>query len=387
MIDYKKELENAARTMILVHNPHTLTRLIVRTMVNKVGVVHAGILLHKRDRNTYVLTVSRGERGIKIPAGFARIDKDNALIRIFREHKNKEIFGQEALTFRDINEKLADGKLNKHLLTLLEKVKYQLDIFDTTAAIPSYYQRDLLGVLLLGRKRTGQHFTQEELDFMVALASDVAMAIRNALLFEELQRELDKKHNLFIHTTVALAAAIDAKDHYTHGHTSRVTNISLAIAEQLFSLRKKRRDRRFMENLHIASLLHDIGKIGVPEAILNKQGALAPYERKKIEEHTLIGVNILQPIKELQEALAGVKSHHERYDGSGYPEGLKAEKIPLIASIISVADAFDAMTSDRPYRKALSREAAVEELKRQSGRQFDPCIINAFMQAYKKGKI
>ncbi|MDD4910176.1 MAG: HD-GYP domain-containing protein [Candidatus Omnitrophica bacterium] len=387
MIDYKKELENSAKTMILVHNPDTLTKLIVRTMVGKVGVVHAGILLHRKDKDTYVLTVSRGEKGFKIPAGFARIDKDSALIKIFSDRKNKDIFGREVVTLRDIDKKLRENKVNKNTLALLEKAKYQLDIFDTIAAIPSYYQNDLLGILLLGRKKSGGDFAKDELAFIVALASNVAMAIRNAQLFDELQHELDKKHKLFIHTTVALAAAIDAKDHYTHGHTSRVTGLSIAIAEEMSFLKKNKINNKFLENLHIASLLHDIGKIGVPESILNKEGPLDAVERKRIEEHTLIGVNILQPIKELEEALAGVKYHHERYDGSGYPEGLKGEGIPLIAAIISVADSFDAMTTDRPYRKALSRETAFEELRSQSGRQFNPRVVEAFFQAYQKGKV
>ena len=132
-----------------------------------------------------------------------------------------------------------------------------------------------------------------------------------------------------------------------------------------------------MENLHIASLLHDIGKIGTPERILNKSSELTIGERKVIQEHPLTGVTILQSIKELGEAIPGIKYHHERYDGKGYPEGLKGKEIPLVASIISVADTFDAMTTDRPYRKALSKEQAVAELKRCSGAQFDPEIIKA----------
>lgn len=198
------------------------------------------------------------------------------------------------------------------------------------------------------------------------------MAIRNAQLFEELEGELVKRHNLFIHTIIALAAAIDAKDHYTHGHTARVTSYSLAIAQELKKEKKLNDD--FIEKLHIASLLHDIGKIGMPERLLNKDCELTVGERKIIQEHPLTGVNILQPIKELSDCLPGVRHHHERYDGKGYPEGLKGKQIPLMASIISVADAFDAMTTDRSYRKALTKEEAIAELKRSSGRQFDPQI-------------
>jgi len=216
------------------------------------------------------------------------------------------------------------------------------------------------------------------------------MAIRNAQLFKELQIELDKERRLFIHTTVALAAAIDAKDHYTHGHTSRVTNLTLEIAKKItqkYRSYSEKFNEKFMENLHIASLLHDIGKIGIPETILNKEGSLNQEEKKKMQEHPSVGALILQPIKELAEPLSGVKYHHERYDGSGYPEGLKGEQIPVIALIIAVADAFDAMTTDRPYRRALSKEEAVKEIRNASGKQFDPLFASALAELCQEGKI
>jgi putative nucleotidyltransferase with HDIG domain len=262
-----------------------------------------------------------------------------------------------------------------------------MKIFEAVACIPSYFREDLLGVLLLGQKRNGRRFGRGELDFFVALASDVAIAIRNAQLFKKLESELDKKHRLFIQTTVALAAAIEAKDHYTRGHTNRVTNISLEIARELMHKNKLVSDRRFLEHLHIAGLLHDIGKIGIPESILNKEGALTVEETKRMQEHSIVGVNILQPIKELEDSIVGVKYHHERYDGSGYPEGLKGKQIPLIASIIAVADAFDAMITDRPYRKGLSKEKAIGEIRRESGKQFNPEVVGALVKLSEKNQI
>ena len=150
---------------------------------------------------------------------------------------------------------------------------------------------------------------------------------------------------------------------------------------------KKKFDNKFLENLHIAGLLHDIGKIGVPESILNKQGPLTPDERKKIEEHPLLGVTILQPIRELEESIAGVKYHHEKFDGSGYPEGLKGNKIPLIATIIAGADTYDAMITDRPYRKGLTKEAAIKEIMRVSGTQLVPQIAKTLAELYEEGKL
>jgi HD-GYP domain-containing protein (c-di-GMP phosphodiesterase class II) len=386
-IDYKKELETAARRMILVHNPEMLIKMIVRTIVQKVRVTHAGILLESRDKTSYVLTVSRGPTGLKIPAGFARVDLDNPLVRFFKEEDTRLLFKTNFLVRQEIKKILRRKSVAEPHKNLLKKIIYQMEIFQAVACIPSYFRAELLGVLLLGSKRSGKNFQAEELDLFSALASHVSMAIRNAQLFQDLAIELDKNKKLFINTTLALTTAIDAKDHYTHGHTTRVTEISLEIARQLRRLAKFEMADNFFEQLHIAALLHDIGKIGIPESILNKEGPLNEEERKRIKEHSLIGVTILQSIKELGPSLLGVKYHHERYDGSGYPEGLKADKIPLIAAIISVADAFDAMTTDRPYRRALSKEEAIGEIERQSGRQFHPEVAAALSQLRKQGKI
>ena len=387
MVDYKKELEGAAKTMILVHNPDTLMKLIVRMIVQKVKVSHAGILLQKHDdKNNYVLTVSRGPVGVKIPEGFTRMDLENPLIRFFKGHKDQEIFNSNGLIYQE-GKKFLDQLDNSELKDFLIKAMYQMEIFETIACIPSYYGEDLLGILLLGKKKDGSEFTVEEISFFVALAHDVSMAIKNAQLFNELLAELEGKKQLFLNITKALAAAIDAKDHYTHGHTSRVTNVSLEIAQKLAEKNKSAFNTKIFEDIHISSLLHDIGKIGIPESILNKQGPLTKEEFEVIKTHPNIGVAILQPIYELNAAILGVRHHHERYDGTGYPEGLKGEEIPLIASIIAVADAFDAIISDRPYRKGITKEHAVEEIVRESGRQFDPQVASVFFELSKEGKI
>ena len=146
-------------------------------------------------------------------------------------------------------------------------------------------------------------------------------------------------------------------------------------------------DNKFLEHLHIAALLHDIGKIGVPETILNKSGTLTEEEWEKMKQHPTVGANILESIKELELAIKGVKYHHERYDGKGYPEGLDNGNIPIIAAIIAVADTFDAITSDRPYRKAKSRQEAISEIKRVSGQQLHPQAVAAFLELCEEGKI
>ena len=385
-IDYKKELENAAKSMILIHDPNVLIKMIVRMIVQKVKLKHAGILLHHKEKDTYILTFSRGRLGLKIPAGFARMDTDNPLVRFFRERKDRDLFNDGAMVYEEA-QKLLDKDMEDDVKQLLKSALYQMEIFEAIACIPTYFRDDLLGILLMGSKQDGQRFLQEELDFLVALASDVAMAIRNAQLFKDVELELQKKNQLFIHTTMALAAAIDAKDHYTWGHISRVTDLSLMIAKVFKQKNIKAVDDKFLEHLYIAGLLHDIGKIGIPESILNKEEKLTDEERRLIKEHSLIGVKILEPIQELGDAILGVKYHHERYDGAGYPEGLKGNQIPLIASIISVADAFDAMITDRPYRRALSKEKAIEEIKSLGGQQFEPQVASVMVELYQEGKI
>jgi HD-GYP domain-containing protein (c-di-GMP phosphodiesterase class II) len=386
-IDYKKELESTARNMIFVHDPDLLIKMIVRMMVDKAKIDHASFFLHNKEKEGYLLTFSWGSLHKKIPLDLVCIDKDDVLIRFFREHKSSFVFGREALLLSEAKLALKGDKLKLEVKQQLAQVLYQMELLEGVVCIPSYFRDELLGLLLLGKKEGGKKFIDEELDFFVALNSNVAMAIRNAQLFKELEYELDRKHQLFIRTTIALAAAIEAKDHYTHGHTSRVTNLSMEIVQRMGIKAKKNFDGKFLENLHISSLLHDIGKIGVPERILNKRSSLTVGERNRVKEHPMIGVNILKSIKELEGVVAGVKYHHERFDGKGYPEGLKGDQIPLIASIITVADSFDAMSTDRPYRAALNKVDAIKEIRHLSGRQFSPAVVDTFLELCQEGKI
>ena len=386
-IDYKKELESTARNMIFVHDPDLLIKMIVRMMVDKAKITHASFFLYNKEKQGYLLTASGGLLHKKIPLDLVCIDKDDVLISFFKEHKSSFIFEREALLLSQAKLALKKDKLKADVKQHLAQVLYQMELLNAVVCIPSYFRDELLGILLLGKKKSDKRFIDEELDFFVALNSNVAMAIRNAQLFKELEYELDRKHQLFIRTTIALAAAIEAKDHYTHGHTSRVTNLSMEIAQRMGVKAKKDFDAKFLENLHIASLLHDIGKIGVPEHILNKRGSLTVGERNRINEHPMIGVNILKSIKELEGSVLGVRYHHERFDGSGYPEGLKGDQIPLVASIITVADSFDAMSTDRPYRTALDKLDAINEIGNLSGRQFAPAVTDIFLELCQEGKI
>ena len=391
-VNYKKELEGASRTMILIHDPKTLIRLIVRMIVRKVKVKHAAMILYEPNQDTYVLTISRGETGLKIPAGFARFDKDNPLIKLFTQRDEHKLLHEEqtALISSDISnmiwkESVIDDTNGSK--ELLHGVSEQLQMFNAIACIPAYFQDNLLAILLLGEKHDASKFDQEELDFFAALASDVAMAIRNAQLFEDVRKEARRNRSLFINTTIALASAIEAKDEYTRGHTERVTQYSLLIACRMIASGSAALNSDFLENLQNAALLHDVGKIGIPEAILGKNGPLTNEEYELMKQHSVRGVEILRHIPEFGNALDSVKYHHERYDGGGYPEGLQGDDIPLSAAIIAVADTFDSMTSDRPYRKAMSKEIAILEVKKCSGTQFHPLAAAAMVDLFEMGRI
>jgi putative nucleotidyltransferase with HDIG domain len=187
-----------------------------------------------------------------------------------------------------------------------------------------------------------------------------------------------KMRKVYLDTIRALAAAIDAKDPYTKGHSERVAQLSVALAQDLHL------SGRDIENIEYTALLHDIGKIGIDDGILGKNGSLTSEEYKKIKEHTIMGAKIIEPVDFLKNSYQAIYHHHERYNGNGYPDGLKSENIPILARIIAVADAYDAMGSDRPYRKKLSKEKILKEFTEQSGKQFDPQIVNALMLIFKR---
>lgn len=202
--------------------------------------------------------------------------------------------------------------------------------------------------------------------------SDLALANQNLKM--RTSDLVDQQRSLFLSTVKSLVSAIDAKDEYTRYHSTRVTDYSLKIARSMNLSEKEQ------EDLELASLLHDIGKIAVPERILNKPGPLTDEEFAYIKEHPARGESILSPMVELNEIARVVRAHHEHYNGSGYPDGLKGLGIPLGARIMSVADAYDSITSERQYRKAASHRVAVKEITRCSATQFDPNVVQHFLE-------
>ena len=236
------------------------------------------------------------------------------------------------------------------------------------ALAPIRVQGEMIGALLVNHSKP-LPFRAEHIAALRGLATLAGVAERE----DSHRAHLEE---LFMSVIVSLTMALEAKDAATEGHSVRVAAYSEAIGRELGLPPKT------LDVIHRSCLVHDIGKIAVDESILTKQHPLNTMEREKMDMHPLIGESILRPIALLRPLLPGVRSHHEHYDGTGYPDGLAGEAIPIEARIMAVADAFDAMTSNRPYRNALPEEDALVELRRNAGTHFDPRVVAAFEQIY-----
>ncbi|MBN1898110.1 MAG: GAF domain-containing protein [Spirochaetes bacterium] len=239
--------------------------------------------------------------------------------------------------------------------------------------VPLIAKGDVIGVIEAVNKHRGRSFTDSDRDFFITLANQIAIAVQNAQYYTELRSQ-------FLSVVRSLTAAIDAKDPTTRGHSERVTKYSVLLAKAL------KLPSQEVERIQLSALLHDIGKIGVDEDILRKPARLTDAEFKEIQRHPVIGEEIMKPIIAMKIILPGIRNHHERWDGKGYPDGLAGEKIPFFGRLIALADAFDAITSDRPYRKKRKIKIALDEIKRCSGSQFDPELARVFIKAVRSRK-
>ena len=223
-----------------------------------------------------------------------------------------------------------------------------------------------IGAIQAVNKRDGQLFNKDDLDLFRSIADSAALAVSNAQLVADLQTSYDL-------TLDALSAALDLRDRETEGHSRRVVEYTSRLAEKIGL------DKETIKNIRRGALIHDIGKIGVPDAVLHKPGSLDDSERMVIERHPQAGYNMLAGIPYLREEIQIVICHQEKWDGTGYPYGLRGQEIPIGARLFAIADTFDALTSDRPYRHGCSYEAARKVIEDEAGRQFDPQAVEAFL--------
>jgi HD-GYP domain-containing protein (c-di-GMP phosphodiesterase class II) len=240
-------------------------------------------------------------------------------------------------------------------------------------AFPLRTPQRTIGVLNLVRARDKHPFSNVDLEIVNVLASQASISIENVRLYQDIRDN-------YLKTIRAFALAVEAKDRYTHGHSENVMKYTIVIGKRLGL------SEADLENVKYAGLLHDIGKIGMSELILNKPGRLTPAEFDEIKKHPTLGSNIIADVPFLRPLVPMVLHHHEFYDGSGYPSGIKGEEIPFGARILAVADAYEAMTSDRPYRRSLSSQTAMEILISGKGRQFDPKIVDTFCEILRPGQ-
>jgi HD-GYP domain-containing protein (c-di-GMP phosphodiesterase class II) len=244
-----------------------------------------------------------------------------------------------------------------------------------TAAIlcvPMAVHDRVVGVISVFRPTQSGQFEPVEVSLVEEMASQAAMAVEQASLFSMVKAYAHRLEQSYDTTLKVLMAALDAKDHSTEGHSERVAGLTVVTAREMGVAEEQILD------IERGALLHDVGKIGVPDAVLRKRGSLSRQEWESMQKHPLLAGLMVSKVEFLEGALPILLYHHEHYDGSGYPFGLVGDRIPLAARVFSVVDAYDAMTSRRPYRAALSHEEAMKEIRAQAGRQFDPEVTAVF---------
>ncbi len=305
------------------------------------------------------------------------------------DFEKKEVFfrilsGEESDKLKEIRLKIGEGvvghTISEKKVIIINDVRNssywskrvdKVSHFETKSilSLPLEYKGEVIGAVQLLNKIDGKGFDKRDVEKAKMMAIPISTALVNAKMYAELKE-------IFFETSLALADAIEKRDVYTAGHTRRVMKYSLLIADALGF------DKEQKYWLSLSAILHDIGKIGVPDAVLNKKAPLSDIEREIMKKHPVLGYEIVKKVKGLRKALDGILYHHEKEDGTGYPKGLKNGDIPLFAKIISVCDTFDAMTTDRPYRKALSNKDALKEIEENSGKQFDPDIVGVFKNVF-----
>lgn len=307
-----------------------------------------------------------------VAAGSGLIDIDEQTAAILHSGLIEEISnGKEALLDSEVDSAFKynwPGNIkNVIAVPLCGKEKTESGITGTNESLSC-----IMGLMVAINRIGKQDFDSTDIKLFNSVAGGCAVFIENGRLFKDLKE-------LFIGSLKALTSSIDAKDKYTHGHSERVAFISRWIAEKLSE--QEQLDEEQIHMVYLAGLLHDIGKIGIEEVVLRKKGKLTEKEFNRIKQHPSIGAGILHEIKQMRDIVPGVLSHHERVDGRGYPDGLAGEQIPLTGKIVGLADSFDAMTSKRTYRDAMTVEQALEEIEKGLGTQFDEKVGRIFLDS------
>jgi putative nucleotidyltransferase with HDIG domain len=326
-----------------------LLDLLIRKTMETVGAHYGYILLLNKEDWSLTLAGSHGIPDLVGKEGQSIPIKPGGV-------SHWSIVNREALLIQDIE---STKEFNKSSLLGFDR--------KSVLCAPLIIKDEIVGTITMSNKTDDTPFNNSDLELLTTIAAQASVAFNNSQLYEEQQRT-------YLSTVHALVSAIEASDTYTRGHSERVTRYSLALAKHMGL------DSEALARLEQAAILHDIGKIGIDIYLLHKEERLTDEDFEKLMEHPEIGDRILEPISFLGDIRKIILQHHERYDGKGYPNKLKEDEILLEARILSVADTYDAMTSNRPYRAALSHEETIQEIKDHSGTQFDPVVARNFIE-------
>jgi putative nucleotidyltransferase with HDIG domain len=356
-------LHKLSTNMKVTESSANFLQMACDSLTEIVCVEGIAILLDKTIDDKQQLVVAAG-------SGLIEIDEHTAAILhsgLMEEIKN----GKEALLDSEVD---SDFKYDwpENIKNIIAVPLYGKEKTESGITGKSDANHCIMGLMVAINRIGKQDFDSTDIKLFNSVAGGCAVFIENGRLFKDLKE-------LFIGSLKALTSSIDAKDKYTHGHSERVAFISRWIAEKLSE--QEQLDEEQIHMVYLAGLLHDIGKIGIEEEVLRKKGKLTEQEYNRIKQHPSIGAGILHEIKQMRDVVPGVLSHHERVDGGGYPDGLVGEQIPLTGRIVGLADSFDAMTSKRTYRDAMTVEQALDEIEKGLGTQFDEKVGRVFIDS------
>lgn len=352
--NYQKLLDLTSKALVEILDLESLLRYVVNQLHTSLGVSKIAIFLKdkqdEKDNKVYRLAMEYGLRNVTTV-----YFKNQKIINWLSN--NKEPFLVD----------LEYSSLNK------EEIKELVDnlrLFGAILIIPIIYNKDeLLGMITLDQKKVdGNIFDIEDIEVLKKLADQLAIAIKNSMVYKELD-------DAYMQITRALSLTLESKDEYLIGHTDKVTKYALILAKKIGL------SDRDLYIITQAAMLHDLGKVGIHDYILNKPGSLTKEEWEEIKQHPIKGAKILKSLPFLDKVAEVILYHHEHYDGSGYPAGLKGEEIPLLSRVLTLADAVDAMLSERPYKdRKMTIKEVIEELKLQKGKHFDPYLVDKFIE-------
>jgi HD-GYP domain-containing protein (c-di-GMP phosphodiesterase class II) len=342
-------LQRLSQTTASLLDIEKITHLILSEIRNTLHIEHGAVLIKYVERGDFQVIAQDGD--IKhFPAGFRA---DHPIVT-WMSRENQPLLNRD-LSLVPIFKSMWKGEME------------ELERFNGEIFIPLNSKGELIGILALGKKLSSQPYSQDEQLIFSTLANQTAVAIENARLYDELSGS-------FVQSVTALANAIDIRDTYTNRHSQQIASWAGKTARQLGCTTQE------INDIFLGGLLHDIGKIGIPDTILQKPSKLNEEEWTVVRTHPKLGAELISPIKKLANVSPMIESSHERYDGLGYPNGKKGEEIPLGARIISVVDSYSAMLDKRPYKEPYSKDMIIDELNQNSGKMYDPMVVEAFLK-------